>query len=73
MERLLEEGLYRNYPECKGQVETCDLGTPLTCEHYLRSNEGSIYGIASTSQRLESRFDRLLVPSTPIKGLFMSG
>lgn len=71
--RLLEEGLYANYPKCRGKVEVADLGTPLTCEHYLRSFEGSIYGVAHTPARLHPRFDKVLCPSTPVQGLFMSG
>lgn len=35
IDKLLEEGIYKNYPKCRGQVEQVDLGTPLTCEHYL--------------------------------------
>ncbi len=73
IDRLLEDGLYLNYPKCRGQVEVVDLGTPLTCEHYLGSHEGSIYGVAHTVTRLHPRFDKVLTPYTPVRGLFMSG
>ena len=34
-QRLLNEGLYRFYPELQGKVESYEIGTPLSAQFYI--------------------------------------
>ena len=68
--RLLE-ALYAHYPQCRGRVEYAKVGTSLTFNHYLRSHQGEVYGLASHPTRFQA--DDWLRPRTPVGGLFMTG
>ena len=43
----------------------------LTFNHYLRSHQGEVYGLASHPTRFQA--DDWLRPRTPVGGLFMTG
>jgi len=68
--RKLLAVLMEQFPQCEGRVDFCELGTPLTSEHYLGSAQGASYGLASTPERFEAKW---LQPRTPVPGLFLTG
>ncbi len=47
-----------------------DLSTPLSNSHFVRSNNGAIYGLEATPERFRNPHLRVI---TPAKGLFMTG
>jgi len=68
-ERLLAS-LYKHAPGTRGQVEIAELSTPLTTRNFAAHPHGEIYGLQHTAHRFEQRWLR---PSTPIKGLYLTG
>lgn len=71
-QKLLNEGLYKYYPHLKDHVDYLDLGTPLSCEHFLGAYKGGIYGFDCQKERF-TQFQEALIPKTSINGFFMSG
>ena len=67
--RLLET-LYQHAPKTRGQIEICELSTPLTTQNFANHPFGEIYGLSHTPDRFEHRWLR---PRTPIKGLYLTG
>ena len=63
--------LYKYYPSIKGNVKYTNLGSPLTFNHYINSNQGEIYGLNNTTDRFE--VDDWLRPQTNIQNLFITG
>jgi all-trans-retinol 13,14-reductase len=70
-ERILEEGLYHYYPKTKGKITYCEVGSPLTFNHYIGSQRGECYGLNSKPIRFQH--DDWLIPQTHIKGLYLTG
>ncbi len=70
-ERILEEGLYHYYPKTRGTVEYCEIGTPLTFNHYIGSQKGECYGLDNKPIRYQH--NDWLIPNTEIPGLYMTG
>ena len=70
-ERMLEEGLFRFYPELREKVLHCDIGTPLSTQFYLNACDGESYGLDMNSYRLTKAVD--LRPTTNIRGLYLTG
>ncbi|WP_295803447.1 NAD(P)/FAD-dependent oxidoreductase [uncultured Microbulbifer sp.] len=68
-ERLLEH-LYRHFPQLRGQVDYCELSTPLSTRHFCRYRRGEIYGLDHDPSRFEQDWLR---PKTRIKGLYLTG
>ncbi len=68
-DRLLSE-IYRVEPQLEGQVDHCELSTPLSTAHFSGHRKGEIYGLAHSPERFMARH---LKPRTPIKGLFLTG
>lgn len=66
---LLEQFLER-MPELAPLIDFTELGTPLTTDHFVRPQRGSIYGIEPTPDRF--RCDALR-PRSPYKGLVFGG
>ena len=62
--------LEKTIPGIRKFIAFTDLSTPLTNEHYVHRENGAIYGLQLTPQRM---FDMNLVPKTKIKGLYFSG
>jgi all-trans-retinol 13,14-reductase len=62
--------LYRHVPEAAGAVDTWEVSTPLTTEHFASAPYGGTYGLAHTPARFLSRG---LAPITPIRNLFLTG
>jgi len=73
--RLLEEFLYRMFPQTKGRVVHSSVATPLTTNHYLNALEGETYGLSHTLARFKPAVQRgPLHSSVPgVQGLWMVG
>lgn len=69
--RILEEGLYKYYPQTKGKVEFTEVGSPLTFNHYLGSVKGEVYGANATPNRFQP--NDLLRPKTSIENFYLTG
>ena len=70
LESKLLNGLHRNYPKTKGQVEYINVGTPLTNKYYLGRSDS--YGLEHTPQHYSGALDNMR-PKTEIKGLWCTG
>ena len=70
-ERMLEEGLFRFYPELRDKVLETNMGTPLSTQFYLNAVDGESYGLDMNFYRLTKAFD--LKPRTNIEGLYLTG
>ena len=68
-ERLLEI-LYTHRPGTRGAVEVAELSTPTTTRHFTAHEHGEIYGLAHTPERFRNP---MLRPSTPLRGLMLTG
>lgn len=68
-EHLLET-LYQQQPQLRGQLDFCELATPLSTEWFQWNEQGEIYGIDHTVQRFEQHW---IHSQTPIKGLYLTG
>jgi all-trans-retinol 13,14-reductase len=72
-ERLQERmlvALCQHVPEVAGAVDTCELSTPLSTQHFVNAAHGETYGLAHNPARFASRDLR---PATPIRNLFLTG
>ena len=70
-DRILEEGLYHYYPKTRGKVKYCEVGSPLTFNHYIGSQRGECYGLDNKPIRYQH--DDWLIPKTHIKNLYLTG
>ena len=70
-ERMLEEGLFKYYPELRDKVECTTIGTPLSTQFYLDVANGESYGLDMNEYRLLEAIE--LRPKTNIKNLYLSG
>ena len=68
-DRLLEH-LFRHFPQLRGQVDYCELSTPLSTRHFCAYRRGEIYGLDHDPSRFEQDWLR---PKTRIKGLYLTG
>ena len=68
-ERLLSE-LYRVEPQLEGEVDHCEISTPLSTAWFSGYRRGEIHGLSHSPERFAQRHLR---PHTPIKGLFLTG
>ncbi|MDP3847685.1 MAG: NAD(P)/FAD-dependent oxidoreductase [Pseudomonas sp.] len=68
-EHLLET-LYRHQPQLRGQLDFCELATPLSTEWFQWNMQGEIYGIDHTVKRFDQHW---IHSQTPIKGLYLTG
>lgn len=57
-------------PELAGMIAHSELSTPLSTEHFVRPQAGSIYGLEPTPERFRNPWLR---PRSPIPGLFLAG
>ena len=69
--RILEEGLHHYYPKTRGKVKYCEVGTPLTFNHYIGSQRGECYGLDNKPMRYQH--DDWLIPTTHIQNFFQTG
>ena len=68
-ERLLAE-LYQVQPQLRDKIDYHELSTPLSTAHFSGHKKGEIYGLAHSPDRFMAKHLR---PTTPIKGLFLTG
>jgi phytoene dehydrogenase-like protein len=66
--------LLRFYPQLKEHIELVDVSTPLSIQHYLRTDEGGAVGLDHAPARFTDwEVMRHLDSRTPIKGLWLTG
>jgi all-trans-retinol 13,14-reductase len=70
-DRMLDEGLFRFYPELREKVLETNIGTPLSTQFYLNAHGGESYGLDMNLYRLTQSTD--LRPTTDINGLYLTG
>jgi len=70
----LKEIVFKEWPQVQDCVAKIEFGTPLTSKHYLGSPNGESYGLHVSMERyFDYDLARCLVPTTPIKGLYLCG
>ena len=70
-DRMLEEGLFRFYPELREKVLEKSIETPLSTQFLFERSEGESYGLDMNFYRLIKAID--LKPKTNIEGLYLTG
>jgi all-trans-retinol 13,14-reductase len=66
--------LLRFYPQLEGHIELVDVSTPLSIQHYLRTDEGGAVGLDHSPARFTDwEVMRHLNSRTPISGLWLTG
>ena len=68
-ERLMDV-LYEKVPQVKGKVDYFEVSTPLSTNWFGGYQQGELYGLAHTPERLEQDWLR---PKTRIPGLWLTG
>jgi all-trans-retinol 13,14-reductase len=68
-DRLTAE-LLRQCPQLEGNIAHAELSTPLSTKNFAAHPRGEIYGLSHTPDRFEQRW---LKPTTPIRGLYLTG
>jgi all-trans-retinol 13,14-reductase len=68
-QRLLAE-LFSHVPQAEQHIDHVEVSTPLSYETFAKRERGGFMGIESSPQRFEQQWLR---PTTPIKGLYLSG
>ncbi|MFC6633465.1 phytoene desaturase family protein [Microbulbifer taiwanensis] len=68
-QRLLEH-LYKHFPQLRGQIDYCELSTPLSTDYFCSYPRGEIYGLDHDPNRFEQPWLR---PQSRIKGLYLTG
>ncbi|MCX2796214.1 NAD(P)/FAD-dependent oxidoreductase [Microbulbifer thermotolerans] len=68
-QRLLEH-LYKHFPQLRGQIDYCELSTPLSTDYFCCYSRGEIYGLEHDPARFKESWLR---PQTRIKGLYLTG
>jgi all-trans-retinol 13,14-reductase len=68
-ERLMEH-LYARLPQLRGKVDYYEVSTPLSTNWFSGYQQGELYGIDHTSERLQQDW---LGPRTRIAGLWLTG
>jgi len=69
--RILEDGLYKYYPQCREKVDFTMVGSPLSFNHYIGSKKGEVYGLDGACNRFQ--LNDFLRPETDIPGLYLTG
>jgi all-trans-retinol 13,14-reductase len=70
LSQRLMEALFKLEPQLRGKVDCYELSTPLTTQHFANYMTGEIYGLDHGPERFKKKY---LKPSTPIKGLYLTG
>ncbi|WP_066960827.1 NAD(P)/FAD-dependent oxidoreductase [Microbulbifer sp. Q7] len=68
-ERLLAH-LYRHFPQLRGEIDYCELSTPLSTRHFCAYTQGEIYGLNHDPARFAQSWLR---PKTRVPGLYLTG
>lgn len=64
------QALFQQCPQLEGQVDHCELSSPLSTRHFANFSQGEIYGLAHTPGRFKQRW---LKPRTRLPGLYLTG
>ena len=64
------ESLYEKVPSVRGHVDYYEVSTPLSTNWFGGYQQGELYGLAHTPQRMSQRWLR---PKTRIPGLWLTG
>jgi all-trans-retinol 13,14-reductase len=67
---MMEQGFRKVFPRLEKHVRHTSVGTPLSTNAWLGTDEGECYGLGLTPQHLHLPD---LVPGTAVDGLFMTG
>ena len=67
---LIERAEKELIPGLSSMIEEKESATPLTCWHFTRNTEGSIYGF---EQALNNSYMNRIDNRTPVKGLYLAG
>lgn len=70
MQDSLARQLFARMPELEPMLDYIELSTPLSTDHFVRPNRGSIYGLEATPERFRNPWLR---PRSPITGLYFAG
>jgi all-trans-retinol 13,14-reductase len=70
LEARLLAALRHHVPDVGEAIDTWELSTPLSTQHFANAPHGETYGLAHTPARFAARDLR---PATPIRGLFLTG
>ena len=70
LEQRLLNALREHVPEVAGAIDTWELSTPLSTQHFVNAAHGETYGLAHNPARFASRDLR---PATPVRNLFLTG
>merc|ERR1719329_450645 len=70
MNVLMEQGFRKIYPHYEKYIRHKRVGTPLSTNHFLGTDEGECYGRSATPKRWLCPD---LSPYTPMKDLYMTG
>ena len=70
-DRMIEEGLFKYFPQLKDKIEDINLATPLSTKYYFNSYYGESYGLDMSSERL--LHGEKLRPKTDIKNFYLTG
>jgi phytoene dehydrogenase-like protein len=62
-EALLEQGFRQVFPKLEPYIRHVQIGTPLTTNNFLATDEGECYGLAATPARFRNQD---LNPHTPV-------
>lgn len=66
----LQEELIRQVPVLAEKIDYVELSTPLSTRHFMNYQQGEMYGLSGTPGRFQLR---CLTPTTPIRGLYLTG
>ena len=74
-DRLLEDCLFKRFPQCKGRVAFTSVATPLTTNFYFNTVRGENYGLSHTLGRFSAQvqLEALHTDSPAVSGLTMVG
>lgn len=70
IEQMLLKQLFSHLPKLEPLLQFAELSTPLSTEHFVRPDHGSIYGLEPTADRFGNKWLR---PKSPIHGLYFAG
>ncbi|CAM3919373.1 FAD-binding oxidoreductase [Smaragdicoccus niigatensis] len=62
--------VYKYAPGVRGKVEVQEVSTPLSTAHFSNYANGPLYGLEHTVERFSQSW---IKPTTPIKGLYLTG
>lgn len=65
--------LCKVYPQVKDHIDYTNIGSPVTCKHYLGSPLGDFYGLHHGTDRFTASMTATLRCQTDVPGLYLTG